>query len=72
MGLHRVKDKRELMKLKNGCRAVKDENLEGNIGMPFFVHSPYSNTYYESKVEEYTNWDVIEEFVSAGNLYIQQ
>jgi hypothetical protein len=70
MGLHRVKDKKELWRLKSGCRnAEKESNLEPAIDTPFLIHSPFSGDYYKTKVESYTDWNILDEYINAGNVY---
>jgi hypothetical protein len=70
--LRRIKSKDELFRLRDRCTKWCDENIVPNIGMPFFIHSPYSNTYYATEVQEYTNWTELEEFIKQGNAYLPE
>lgn len=65
----RVKSRYDLHKLKPGCSVKKPENLVPDLGCGFCIHSPFSNTYYNSEITEYTDWEILDQYISEGNVY---
>ena len=65
----RVKNRFELYKLKQGRRVWNEDNIEPDIGKPYVIYSPYSDTFYDSFVREYTDWEVLDQYIKHGNVY---
>jgi hypothetical protein len=70
MALSRIKSKDELYRLRKGCSVFNLKNIEPAIGMRYKIFSPWSKSYYETQVFEWTAWDVLEEFVRDGNVFV--
>ena len=71
MPLHRIKNKHELFRLRQGCRVWNEQNITPDIGRPYKIYSPFSKSWHDSKVEEWTAWDVLDEYIKSGNVYTQ-
>jgi len=71
MGLSRIKNKEQLYRLRSGCRVWNERNTEPDIGKCFVIHSPFTNTDYKNCITEYTDWQIIEKYISDGNLYVE-
>ena len=71
MPLHRIKNKHELFRLRQGCRVWNDQNITPDIGRPYNIYSPFSKTYYNTQVFEWTAWDILDKFINEGNTYVQ-
>lgn len=72
MDLKRLQNKHELFRLRKGCRNRSEENLEPDIGKQFYIHSPFTDTYYVTEVKEFTDWSIIDRYIDEGNVYCQQ
>ena len=68
----RIKSKDELYRLRKGCSSWKPENVEPAIGRSFVIRSPFSGSEYHGKIEEYTSWNILEEFIKDGNVYVDR
>lgn len=65
----RVKSRYDLYRLKPQCTVKKPENMIPDIGLGFCIHSPFSDTYYNSEVMEFTDWDIMDSYIKDGNVY---
>jgi hypothetical protein len=55
-----------------GKRTWREDNIEPAIGTEYLIYSPYSKSLYESRVEEWTNWAVLDRYIKEGNVYIRE
>lgn len=72
MALKRLQNKEELFKFKNDrCTIWREENIVPAIGMRFKIHSPFTDTYYETEVREDTCWEDLDGYIKQGNVYVE-
>lgn len=69
---HRVLTKEDLYALRKGCKKWIPENIEPDIGAVYYIHSPFSNTVYKNAVSEFTNWDILNNYIRDGNVYVDR